>query len=297
MHAGMHRQPSGPSPVQQCTSPAPPRRTVLAGTAGGRAGPGPLMRPWSHVAYLSPADLRADLRHHRIGHAGRRRQGQGAQSGGPAGHRRSARASPTSRPRTTSSRPPSEACAQVRDSTSTPPRPGCPNCARRSRRRPRATPATRSPASQVLITNGGKQAVYEAFATLLDPGDEVLLPTPYWTTYPEAIKLAGGVRGAGADRRAHRLPGQRGQPGGGAHRADQGAAVRVAVQPDRRGLPARAGGRDRPLGGGARHLGGHRRDLRAPGLRGRQVHARCRWRRRRSPTAAWSSTGWPRPTR
>ncbi|MBT1001118.1 pyridoxal phosphate-dependent aminotransferase [Paenarthrobacter sp. DKR-5] len=47
--------------------------------------------------------------------------------------------------------------------------------------------------SQVLVTNGGKQAVYEAFATLLDPGDEVLVPTPYWTTYPEAIRLAGGV--------------------------------------------------------------------------------------------------------
>jgi aspartate/methionine/tyrosine aminotransferase len=47
--------------------------------------------------------------------------------------------------------------------------------------------------SQVLITNGGKQAVYQAFATLLDPGDEVLLPTPFWTTYPEAIRLAGGV--------------------------------------------------------------------------------------------------------
>jgi aspartate aminotransferase len=48
-------------------------------------------------------------------------------------------------------------------------------------------------ASQVLVTNGGKHAVYEAFETLLDPGDEVLLPTPYWTTYPEAIALAGGV--------------------------------------------------------------------------------------------------------
>jgi aspartate/methionine/tyrosine aminotransferase len=48
-------------------------------------------------------------------------------------------------------------------------------------------------ASQVLVTNGGKQAVYEAFATLLDDGDEVLLPAPYWTTYPEAIRLAGGV--------------------------------------------------------------------------------------------------------
>jgi aspartate/methionine/tyrosine aminotransferase len=48
-------------------------------------------------------------------------------------------------------------------------------------------------ASQVLITNGGKQALYNAFATLLDPGDEVLLPAPYWTTYPESIRLAGGV--------------------------------------------------------------------------------------------------------
>ena len=49
------------------------------------------------------------------------------------------------------------------------------------------------PASQVLVTNGGKHAVYQAFATLLDPGDEVLLPTPYWTSYPESITLAGGV--------------------------------------------------------------------------------------------------------
>jgi aspartate aminotransferase len=48
-------------------------------------------------------------------------------------------------------------------------------------------------ASQVLVTNGGKQAVFQAFATLLDPGDEVLVPTPYWTTYPESIALAGGV--------------------------------------------------------------------------------------------------------
>src|SRR5450755_1691988 len=46
---------------------------------------------------------------------------------------------------------------------------------------------------QVLITNGGKQAVYQAFATLIDPGDEVLLPAPYWTTYPAAIRLAAGV--------------------------------------------------------------------------------------------------------
>ena len=48
-------------------------------------------------------------------------------------------------------------------------------------------------ANQVLVTNGGKQALYNAFAALLDPGDEVLLQAPYWTTYPEAIRLAGGI--------------------------------------------------------------------------------------------------------
>ncbi len=47
--------------------------------------------------------------------------------------------------------------------------------------------------SQVLVTNGGKQAIYEAFAAILDPGDEVIVPAPYWTTYPESIQLAGGV--------------------------------------------------------------------------------------------------------
>ncbi|MCT1956354.1 pyridoxal phosphate-dependent aminotransferase [Dermabacter hominis] len=48
-------------------------------------------------------------------------------------------------------------------------------------------------ASRIIVTNGGKQAVYEALAALLDPGDEAILPAPYWTTYPEAVRLAGGV--------------------------------------------------------------------------------------------------------
>ncbi len=59
------------------------------------------------------------------------------------------------------------------------------------------------PSSSVIVTNGGKQAVYQAFQALLDPGDEVLVPTPYWTTYPEVIKLAGGKQVdvfAGADQ-------------------------------------------------------------------------------------------------
>ena len=90
----------------------------------------------------------------------------------------------------------------------------------------------------MLVTNGGKQAVYNAFATLLDPGDEVLLIAPYWTTYPEAIKLAGGVpvevvtdETTGYLATVEQLEAARTD-------AHQGAAVRLAVQPDRRGLPA-----------------------------------------------------------
>ena len=63
--------------------------------------------------------------------------------------------------------------------------------------------------SQVLVTNGGKHAVYNAFATLCDPGDEVLLPAPYWTTYPEAIALAGGVPVVVPTDRGRRVPGHR----------------------------------------------------------------------------------------
>lgn len=49
------------------------------------------------------------------------------------------------------------------------------------------------PSNQFLVTNGGKQAVFNTMMTLLDPGDEVLLPAPYWTTYPESIRMFGGV--------------------------------------------------------------------------------------------------------
>ena len=57
--------------------------------------------------------------------------------------------------------------------------------------------------SQVVVTNGAKQAVYETFATLVDPGDEVLVPAPFWTTYPEAVALAGGVPVAVPTEEAH----------------------------------------------------------------------------------------------
>ena len=102
-------------------------------------------------------------------------------------------ASPTSRRRRTSSRRRVAACRRPARTTSTRPPPACPSCARRSPPRPSATAASTCAAGQVLVTNGGKHAVFTAFAALCDPGDEVLVPAPYWTTYPEAIALAGGV--------------------------------------------------------------------------------------------------------
>ena len=96
----------------------------------------------------------------------------------------------------------------------------------------------------MLVTNGGKHAVYNTFATLLDPGDEVLLPAPYWTTYPEAIALAGGVPVVLPTDETTGFRVTVDQLEAAPHRPHQGPRLRVAVQPHRRGLPARR--RSRP---------------------------------------------------
>ena len=127
----------------------------------------------------------------------------------------------------------------------------------------------------MLVTNGGKQAVYEAFATLLDPGDEVLLPTPYWTTYPEAIALAGGVAGAGlTDERTGYLASVDQLE---AHRTAR-TKVLLFVSPSNPTGAVYPPEQVAEIGRWAADttLGGHRRDLRAPGLRRREVRARCR---------------------
>jgi aspartate aminotransferase len=48
-------------------------------------------------------------------------------------------------------------------------------------------------ADQVVVANGGKHALYDVFMTLVDPGEEVLIPSPYWVSYPEQVRLAGGI--------------------------------------------------------------------------------------------------------
>src|SRR5437762_4667954 len=84
------------------------------------------------------------------------------------------------------------ACADPRNHKYTP-TPGLPELRAAIAAKTRRDSGYEVEASRVVVTNGGKHAVYNAFQTLLDPGDEVIIPAPYWTTYPEAVKLADGV--------------------------------------------------------------------------------------------------------
>ena len=128
----------------------------------------------------------------------------------------------------------------------------------------------------MLVTNGGKQAVYNAFATLSTPATRCICPAPYWTTYPESITLAGGVpvvvptdESTGFRVTVEQLEAAR----------TERTKVLLFVSPSNptgRGVPARRGRGHRPLGRRARHLGRHRRDLRAPRLRTATSSPRCR---------------------
>ena len=113
----------------------------------------------------------------------------------------------------------------------------------------RATP------SQVLVTNGGKHAIITAVMTKLNPGDEVLIPAPYWTTYPEAVYLAGGMPVPVMTEEANgfrvTVDRTRARP----HRQDDDADLHVAVEPLGRGRSSRRGRSDRPLGRRTRRLG------------------------------------------
>ena len=112
----------------------------------------------------------------------------------------------TSPPRTTSSRPRRRRPAETPSGTATPPPAGLPALREAIATKTLRDSGLEVAANQVLVTNGGKQALYNAFAALLNPGDEVLLPAPYWTTYPESIRLAGGDPVIVHDRRNHRVP-------------------------------------------------------------------------------------------
>ncbi len=151
--------------------------------------------------------------------------------------------------------------------------------------------------AQVLVTNGGKQAVYEAFATLLDPGDEVILPAPYWTTYPEAIRLAGGVpvEVLADETQDYQVTVEQLEAAGptGPRRC---CSARRRTRP----VPSRPPSRSRRSARwllDQRPVGGHRRDLRAPDVRRHEDRRRCRCWCPSWPTGASCSTASPRPTR
>ncbi len=150
--------------------------------------------------------------------------------------------------------------------------------------------------SQILVTNGGKQAIAHAFAVLCDPGDEVLVPAPYWTTYPEAIALAGGVPVVIAHRRVERVPGLRRPARGGPDPEDQGAPLRLALEPDRRRVPARA--RSRPSAGGRWNTASGWSPTRSTSTSptAGSTTTRCPSSFPSWLTAASWSTAWPRPT-
>ena len=135
-----------------------------------------------------------------------------------------------------------EACRDPR-TTATPRPAGCPSSRRRSPRRRCATAGTTSSPAQVLVTNGGKQAIYEAFATMLDPGDEVIAPGAVLDDVPRGDPARRRRAGRGARRRDPGLQGHRRAARGGAHRPHQGAAVRARrrTRPARSTPPTRSG--------------------------------------------------------
>ena len=151
--------------------------------------------------------------------------------------------------------------------------------------------------SQVVVTNGGKQAIYEAFATMLDPGDEVIVPAPYWTTYPEAIRLAGGVPVPvfADETQEYKVTVAQLE----AARTER-TKVLLFVSPSNptgRGLHRRRDPGDRRSGSRTTGCGCSPTRSTSTSSTTESRPARCRCSARRSPTTPWSSTASRRPTR
>ena len=121
--------------------------------------------------------------------------------------------------------------------------------------------------NQIIVGTGGKQVLYNALMATINPGDEVIIPAPYWVSYPEMVALAGGEPVPVVCTAAARLqaPGRSAREGD--HAEDQMDDPELAVEPDRRGLHARrAEGAHRRAGEASACLGDDRRHVRAPRL-------------------------------
>ena len=93
--------------------------------------------------------------------------------------------------------------------------------------------------SQIIVGTGGKQVLYNALCATLDPGDEVIIPAPYWVSYPDMVMLAGGEPVGVPTTHGVRLQDDAGGARAGDHAEDQVGAAQLAVEPDRRRLYAR----------------------------------------------------------
>ena len=117
---------------------------------------------------------------------------------------------------------------------------------------------------QVIVTTGGKQALFNALMATINPGDEVIVPAPYWVSYPDMVQLAGGTPVVVEGRLETGFKIDPEDLGGGDHAAHQVADLQLAVQPDRRGIFAgRTAGADRRADGASPGLGDERRHVRA----------------------------------
>ena len=129
--------------------------------------------------------------------------------------------------------------------------------------------------SQIIVGTGGKQVLYNAFMATLNPGDEVVIPAPYWVSYPDMVMLAGGEPVAVPTTLEYGLQDVARGARACDHAEDQVGAAQLAVEPDRRRLhPRRAQEAHRRAGAAPACLGDDRRHVRAPGLRRfRVLHA------------------------
>ena len=249
----------------QCTSEPPFRRTARVPVVNDAQG---TERRWENGAHANQS-LRTRVRHLRIRHAGRGRQGQGAEGGGQAGHRLRRRRARLPHPRL--HRRGRAAGLRRAALPQVHPGGGAARAAAGDRGQDGAgfrLPGRGRPGAGHQRRQAGRLPDVRHPAR---PGRRGHRAGPLLDHLSRGHRAGRRGDGAGPHRRAQWLPGLGRGPRGGQDRPQQGAPVRVAVQPDRGGLLPRAGQADRRVGRGARPVGGHRRDLRAPGLRRRDV--------------------------
>ena len=206
-----------------------------------------------------------------VGHHRRHRQGARAESRGPQRHRAWAPASRTSTRPTTSSRRRSRRSRAARASKYTNVD-GIAELKDAIVKKFKRENGLDYKTSQVTVGTGGKQVLYNAFMCTLNPGDEVVIPAPYWVSYPDMVLLAGGEPVAVETSMATGFKMTAGATGSGDHAEDQMGAAQLAVESVGRGLYARRiEGAHRRAGEASACARDDRRHVRASRLRRLQV--------------------------